>query len=199
MKTNRVSKLLFRGTIGIVLTMVLAACGAGSPGKSDPTPTATSESSGIVNVTVSVTVDASQRPTGSLDGLVQNLSVNGCRVTIPLDWVSVGDGSGTTASGARFTLYGGAIANDAAWENAITLVADQANRQGATSLTRGGDWIYAILNRDRGFTYRVRFDDRYCDFSVLGVRSIPETERATWDPVSASLKIAPADELTPES
>lgn len=202
MTTNRAIGMLLRAMTAIVLIVSLAGCGIGSPGKDDdPAPTATTaaQQPGTINVTVTVTVDASQRPGGSLSGLVQNLSVNGCRVTIPLEWVSVGDGSGTTASGARFTLYGGPIASNQAWENAISLVADQANRQGAQSLTRGGDWIYAILSNDRGFTFRARFDDRYCDFSVLGVRAIPEAERDTWNAIAASLKVAPADEQTPES
>jgi hypothetical protein len=201
MKTHQARAILLRAMTAIVLIVALTACGFGSSDDDDPTPTATTSAQlpGSINVTVTVTVDASQRPGGSLDGLVQNLSVNGCRVTIPLDWVSVGDGGGTTASGARFTLYGGAIASNQAWENAVSLVADQANRQGAQSLTRGGDWIYAVLSNDRGFTFRARFDDRYCDFSVLGVRAIPETERGTWDAIAASLKVAPADEQTPES
>lgn len=185
--------------VALLLVGVLASCGAGSPSKKDPTPTPANsgQAPGVINVTVTVTVDASQKPSGSLSGLTQHLSINGCRVTIPIDWVSVGDGSGTTASGARFTLYGGPISGNPAWETAITLVADQANRQGASSLTRGGDWIYAKLSRDRGFTYRARFDNRYCDVSVLGVNGIPEAERATWDAIAASLKVAPPDELTP--
>jgi hypothetical protein len=201
MKINRARAMLLRAMTAFVLTVALTACGIGASGGDDPTPTATTSPKlpGSINVTVEVTSDASQRPSGSLDGLVQNLSVNGCRVTIPLEWVSVGDGSGTTASGARFTLYGGAISSDQAWENAVSLVADQANRQGASSLTRGDDWIYAILSNDRGFTFRARFDDRYCDFSVLGVRAVPEAERHTWNAVAASLKVAPADEQTPES
>ena len=76
---------------------------------------------------------------------------------------------------------------------------NQANRKGAISVTRGGDWVMAVHSGDRGFTYRVRIDNDYCDFSVSSVKPIPEAERDTWNAIAGSVKQAPAGDGTPES
>ena len=194
--TRRVSnlrRLLFIPLLAITLT----ACGIGSPGD-DPTPTPVATlAPGVTATAVNVTIG--DRPSGSLSGLTQTLNLSGCRVTIPLEWISEGDGTGVTPSNAKFTIYGGKIADNAAWENAVQLVVNQANRKGAISVTRGGDWVMAIHSGDRGFTYRVRIDNGYCDFSVSSVKPIPEAERDMWNAVAGSVKQAPAGEGTPES
>ena len=152
--TRRVSelrRLLFVPLLAIALT----ACGIGSPGGDDPTPTPLATlAPGVTPTTVNVTIG--DRPSGSLSGLTQTLNLSGCRVTIPLEWISEGDGTGVTPSNAKFKIYGGKIADNPAWENAVQLVVDQANRKGATSVTRGGDWVMAVHSGERGFTYRVR-------------------------------------------
>lgn len=180
--------------VGLLAISILTACGGGS---SSPTPTPVV--SGQPTPTSGIEIARGERPSGSFSGLTQRLSLNGCRVVIPLDWVSVGDGTGTTRSGARFTVNGGRIASDAAWENAVNLVATQATRRGVAELTRGDDWVYAVLTRDRGFTFRARFGDRYCDVSVLGVTAAPADERNVWSAVAGSLSAAPPAEQTPEA
>jgi hypothetical protein len=187
----------FRALIAIPLLLLLSACG----GSDDPDPTPTPAVSGNVTATADsgIPIVPGERPGGSLSGLTQRLSLNGCRVTIPLDWVSEGDGTGTTRGGAHFTLYGGPIASDQAWTNAVQLVAQQATRRGVDSLTGGDDWVMALLSGDRGFTFRARFENRYCDISVSGIGAIPESERAIWNGVIGSLTVAPPDEQTPET
>jgi hypothetical protein len=197
MMTANATTKVFRALIAIPLLLLLSACG----GSDDPDPTPTPAVSGNVTATASsgIPIEPGERPGGSLSGLTQRLSLNGCRVTIPLDWVSEGDGTGTTRSGAHFTLYGGPIASDQAWTNAVQLVAQQATRRGVDSLTGGDDWVLALLSGDRGFTFRARFEHRYCDFSVSGIGAIPESERAIWNGVIGSLTVAPSDEQTPET
>jgi hypothetical protein len=198
MMTTNATPKLFRALIAIPLILVLAACG----GSDDPDPTPTAAVSGNVTATstaAGITIEPGERPSGSISGLTQRLSLNGCRVTIPLDWVSEGDGTGSTRSGAHFTLYGGPIGSDQAWENAVLLVANQVTRRGVDSLTRGDDWVMAVLSGDRGFTFRARYEDRYCDFSVSGIRAIPESERNAWGGIIGSLTVAPPEEQTPAS
>jgi hypothetical protein len=193
MTANATSKML-RALIAIPLLLVLAACG----GDDDPDPTPTPETSGVTaTTTVGIAIEPGERPTGSISGLTQRLSLNGCRVTIPLDWVSEGDGTGTTRTGARFTLYGGPIAADQAWQNAVQLVAQQATRRGVDRLIGGDDWVMAVLSNDRGFTFRARFENRYCDISVSGISAIPQSERDTWNGIIGSLTVAPPEEQTP--
>jgi len=198
MMTMRCVSSLRRFLFVPLLAVLLAGCGFGSPGDDPPTPTPVATlAPGMTPTSVNVTIG--DRPSGSLSGLTQRLNLNGCRVTIPLEWISEGDGTGYTPSNARFTIYGGSIADNAAWERAVQLVVDQANRKGATSVTRGGDWVMAIHSGDRGFTYRVRINDGtgYCDFSVSSVKAIPETERDAWNAIAGSVKAAPPDEGTP--
>lgn len=179
-----------------ILALILAACGAGAPGGNSATPTPTlapGETPPPVNV------GTGDRPGGSLSGLTQTLNLNGCRVTIPLEWISEGDGTGYTPANARFTIYGGPIADDADWEKAVQLVVDQANRKGATRINRGGDWVMAISSGDRGFTYRVRVNDghAYCDFSVSNPGAIPDKERDSWNAIAGSVRYSPTSEGTP--
>lgn len=196
MTTTATAKVL-RTLIAIPLILILAACGGSDD--SDPTPTAAVSGQVTATAGSGIVIEPGERPSGSISGLTQRLSLNGCRVTIPLDWVSLGDGTGTTRSGAHFTLYGGPIASDQAWENAVQLVANQATRRGIESLTRGDDWVMAVLTGDRGFTFRARYENRYCDISVSGIQAIPESERETWNGVIGSLTVAPVEEQTPAS
>lgn len=193
MTANATGNVL-RALIAIPLLLLLSACG----GDDDPDPTPTPVVSGVTATTTSgIAIEPGERPNGSISGLTQRLSLNGCRVTIPLDWFSQGDGTGTTRSGARFTLYGGTIASDQAWQSAVQLVAQQATRRGVDRLFGGDDWVMAVLSGDRGFTFRARFEDRYCDFSVSGISAIPQSERDTWNGVIGSLTLAPPAEQTP--
>ena len=199
MMTANANGKRFRALIAIPLLLLLAACGGSDDPDPDPTPTQAVSGNVTATTDAGIPIEPGERPDGTLSGLTQRLSLNGCRVTIPLDWVSEGDGTGTTRSGAHFTLYGGPIASDQAWTNAVNLVVTQAARRGIESLTGGDDWVMAVLSGDRGFTFRARFDDRYCDFSVSGIGAIPESERDTWNGVIGSLTVAPPEERTPDA
>jgi len=168
------------------LVFVLAACGGDSD---DPTPTPVE----LTPTPGGIDIPTGERPDGDFSVLTQRLLIENCRVTVPLDWTSFGTGTGETSSRARFTINGGSIASDDAWEEAVQLVASQAMRQGVESLTRGDDWVYAVQSGNRGFTFRARFDNQFCDVAVQGTDAIPETERATWPAVIGSVEAEPLE------
>ena len=172
--------------LALLLVVTLTACGGGGD---DPTPTA--ESAQMTPTPGGIDIPFGDRPTGSFSDLTQNLLFDSCRVTLPLGWTSFGDNTGVTPSGANFTINGGSIASDAAWERAVQLVASQATRRGAGNMVRGDDWVYAENAGNRGFTYRVRFDDRFCDVAVLGASAAPEAERAVWPAIISSVSLNP--------
>jgi hypothetical protein len=111
-----------------------------------------------------------------------------CQATVPDDWADSGAGSGTTASGARYAVFGNIIRTDDAWNQAVKLVKDAAAKTEGANVTEGDNFVRVDYPDDKGFEYRGRFDDRYCDFSVTSsVRPIPEEERAFWDAIIASM------------
>ncbi len=115
-----------------------------------------------------------------------------CRVTVPSGWVDDGTGSGRTAGGHIFTLFGGRLTDAAAWDRAASLFRDQAASRRDATLTEGDGFLHVLYADGRGFAHRARFADRYCDIRVLGRGSGPiaSQEQATWEAVVASL--APA-------
>jgi hypothetical protein len=161
------------------LVLLLAACGGGD---GSSTPTATPGPDGVI--------DDAPRPDGGFNVLTQVIALNGCRVTFPMSWISYGDGYGESPSGARFAITSGQAGTDASWDAAVKLVVDQAARQNAT-VERGHDFVLETRPDDRGFTYRTRVDNRYCDVSVTSQRAIPEGERDQWEPIMASVQGAP--------
>lgn len=121
----------------------------------------------------------------------QTVSDGICRATIPDDWVDNGAGSGTTPSGARYTLFGGLLTTQDGWKEAVQLVKDRAGSQDGAKVSEGNDFVRVDFKGNRGFEYRTRVNDRYCDFTVANTAiPIPETERASWDAIIASLALA---------
>lgn len=173
----------------LILVTTLAACGGGDD---DPTPT--SEAAQTTPTPGGIDIARGDSPAGNFSELTQNLLFDRCRVTIPLTWTSFGDGTGVTPSGANFTINGGGISSDDAWERAVQLVASQAMRRGAGDMLRGDDWVYVETAGNRGFTYRVRFDNRFCDVAVLGTRAAPTSETSVWPAIVDSVEPDPVDE-----
>jgi hypothetical protein len=170
-----------------ILIITLTACG-GDSASPTPTPVPTVQ---VTPPAGGIEIPYGERPSGSFSGLTQRLALSGCRVIIPLEWTSFGDNTGVTPSRANFTINGGSIASDLAWERAVQLVASQAMRRGAETLVRGDDWVYAELQGNRGFTYRVRFADRFCDVALLGTTAVPAAEKALWPAIISSVEPEP--------
>jgi hypothetical protein len=126
-------------------------------------------------------------------GMAQTISDGICRAQIPYTWVDNGTGRGTTASGARYVLFGGSIPDDAAWQQAVALVKQYAESQPDAQIQEGDGFIHVTFANDGGFEYRGHFGRVYCDISVTSRGgAIPEIERGDWEKIIASL--APADQ-----
>jgi hypothetical protein len=69
----------------------------------------------------------------------------------------------------------------------VQLLEDQAKKTADAVVTKTDDSVRIDLPANRGFEYRARFGNRYCDISVTASSEIPEDERATWDTLIASL------------
>ncbi|MCC6705637.1 MAG: hypothetical protein IT334_12215 [Thermomicrobiales bacterium] len=173
--------------MALFLIVTLAACGGGS---SSPTPTPQPQ---VTPTPGGIDIPRGERPSGSFSGLSQRLLFDRCRVTIPLTWTSFGNQTGVTPTGANFTINGGSIPTDVAWERAVQLVASQATRRGVGEMIRGDDWVYAKLANDRGFTYRVRFGDRFCDVAVLGTGPASGDEVSAWPAIINSIELEPSE------
>lgn len=150
------------------------AGGLTTPTKSAVTPLATTAAETVVPATLSAANGQS-----ITDGL--------CVATIPDGWVDDGTGNGSTASNARYSLFGGRLSGDAAWQTGVDLVKKQAQAKPGATINDGDNFVRVDLADGRGFEYRAHFTDRYCDFSVTATRAIPPEERAFWDAIIASL------------
>ncbi len=175
--------------LAILSIVTLVACGG-----QDDDPTPTPDGALMTPAPGGIAIPVGDPPSGEFSELTQNLLFDGCRVTLPLIWTSFGDGTGITPSGANFTINGGSIASDDAWERAVQLVASQAQRRGAGDMVRGDDWVYVETAGDRGFTYRVRFDNRFCDVAVLGTGAAPASEVSVWPAIVDSVAPDPIEE-----
>jgi hypothetical protein len=60
-------------------------------------------------------------------------------------------------------------------------------------MIRGEDWVYAELSDNRGFTFRARFGDRFCDVAVQGPVAIPQSERDAWPAIIGSVEPDPVE------
>jgi hypothetical protein len=165
---------------GTTPTAAVSATPRATPGTGATSPAATVKAGTTAPTTV-----------GATSGQV--ISDGICQASIPDDWVDDGTGHGTTSGGARYVLFGGRIASDDAWKQAVELVKKQAGSKEDAKVSEGDNFVRVDLADDRGFQYRGRFDDRYCDFSVTSPLSpIAEEERASWDAIIASLVPAAA-------
>lgn len=165
----------------ILIALTLAGCGIGggdTPPTSTPAPGAPAPAGD------------STRPSGEFSVLTQIIVLGGCKYILPMSWLSFGDGSGETPSGARLTFYGGNAPTDADWTRAVQLVVDQAASDGAT-ITQGADWVLATAPNGLGFTFRLRSEGRYCDLAVTSAAAIPADEREVWPAVIGGVVGAP--------
>ena len=172
--------------LALPLLVVLAGCGG--VGGGDKPPTSTPNAQGVVG-------DAT-RPSGNFAVLTQVIALDGCRVTLPMSWISFGDGAGEAPSGARFSIAGGNVPSLDDWNRAAQLVIDQGTGDGA-SVIQSDDFVLATNPGDTGFTFRFRTEWRYCDIAVTSLDAIPETEREVWPAIIGSLEGAPETIPTP--
>src|SRR5215212_6468936 len=151
----------------LVLTTALAGCITDDDNSATPTPTAAPTLTGATG----------QETT---DGI--------CKATVPINWAERGTGRGTTAEGGSYTLFGGKIADDEAWKQAVQLVLAQAANQPDAKITQEDDFVRIQYPNDTALDYRARFNVLYCDFKLTaGSRSLADDEKAGFEAAVASL------------
>lgn len=165
-----------RWSILLVLVLLVAACGGGDD---DPDPTAMPTGTAMVDAPA----DGAAFTGGSIvtDGI--------CQINIPDDWVDDGTGRGETATGDRWTLFGGTAATDIAWTSAKDLLKGQfASREGAT-VEETDTNVTITLADGRGLYVRERFESRYCEFGITSSGDESEEIIALWRSVANSLQV----------
>ncbi len=187
------SRRPFRSLLLVLLAgVILAGCssdddeGDDTPTPVPPTQGATALADQPTTVATSAT-SATAVPVTFASGSGQIVTDGICQATIPDDWADNGTGSGTTSSGARYSIFGNIIRTDDAWNQAVKLVKDAAAKTEGANVTEGDNFVRVDYPDDKGLEYRGRFADRYCDFSVTKSTAIPEEERAFWDAIIASM------------
>lgn len=189
--------------VASLLLPVLAACTTSDDEGEQETPVAltptiaVTPAAGTMVATASVsapqTLATEEVPPATLDpASAQVITDRVCQVRVPVDWVETGAGRGTTPSGARFEVFGNRLTSDSEWQAAVELLLNQVHARPGATVERDDTFIRVTYADHRGFVYRARFPDRYCDFSVTSLTGpIPATERAFWDAIIATL--APAE------
>jgi hypothetical protein len=160
----------------LLVVLVLAACG----GDGKESPTATAERDGTAVIGTAVTE-------GPLDISGSTATDGVCKVTIPDTWADDGTGQGATSQGDKWRVFGNRIADDAAWNAARDLLKAQMSSQPGAKITEDDRTITVELPNGRGYVHRERFNDRYCEISVMANRDEPEQVMATWLAVAATL------------
>lgn len=117
----------------------------------------------------------------------QAISDGVCLAVIPDGWVDDGTGRGTISGGGAFVLFGGRVTSDAAWEIAVNVVATPEAGRGVASEERTADSIRVVFADDRGFEFRKRFGNRYCDLTVTSTRPFSPEEQAIWPAITETL------------
>jgi hypothetical protein len=118
----------------------------------------------------------------------QTVSDGICRATVPIEWVDSGNGRGVTLSNGQYMVFGGQAANDAAWEQAVQLALDEAERHPDAAITQGDNFVRIAYPDDRGLIYRGRYSGVYCDFRISATsRALTDEEKAGFDAAVASL------------
>src|SRR5689334_11018695 len=144
------------GLVALILpALILGACGGG--GKKEPTATAVPGTSVAVDTAVTE---------GTLTSVGSSATDGLCQVTIPDTWVDDGTGRGATAQGDQWLVFGNKIASDEAWNSARDLLKSQMSGREGAEFKETDDSITVTLANGRGYVDRVRFNDRYCEFSV---------------------------------
>lgn len=172
--------------------LLLAACGSSGP--NDPTAEPESTTSGptarvitLPDGTPGAAPDGGPVPTG-VSGNGQLISDPFCQARIPAGWVGGGASPGTTAGGHTFSLFGGRLAGPESWERAVELLRGQTANRADAEISEGEGFIrVTFAGGAGGLIHRARFEDRYCDFRVQARGAISEAERASWEPIVASL------------
>lgn len=161
---------------GLTLILLLGACGGGDG--QEPTATARVEPTTSSDAPATLTVVPGQ---GSIatDGM--------CQVIIPDNWVDDGTGRGATAQGDRWSVFGNHIADDQGWTSAQDLLKSQLGDEVDAKISESDTAITVELPDGRGFVLRQRFEDRYCDFTVMAEQNRPEEVTAIWQGVAATL------------
>jgi hypothetical protein len=183
-------KLLSMAVLSIV---VLAGC-AGNDDEGDA-PTATADSAAAATetpgqeLTLNTPTVAASLPPATLSAENGNVITDAqCEALIPDGWVDDGTGQGTTTGGHSFVLFGGTVRSDADWAATVNLIATPSAGFTAASLETTEDSIHVIYADDRGFEFRKRFENRYCDFRVTSHGpAIAPDEQAYWDAVIQSM------------
>ena len=171
----------------MVLVLALAGCaGDDDEGETPTAPPGETPTQAAAGVTPTV---AGTLPPATLSAVNGSVITDGvCEGLIPAGWVDDGTGRGSTTGGHAFTLFGGQVRSDAEWEATIDLIATPAAGNGVESLDRTDDSIYVVYADGRGFEFRKRFGDRYCDFRVTErAGPIPPEEQVYWGAVIESL------------
>lgn len=161
--------------------VLLGACGG--DGKKEPTATAVPGTSVAVDTAVTE---------GTLASVGSSATDGVCQVTIPDTWVDDGTGRGVTAQGDNWLVFGNMIGSDEAWNSARDLLKSQMSGRAGAEIKETDDSITVTLANGRGYVDRVRFKDRYCEFSVMSTRDQPDTVTTTWHSVADTL--APYEE-----
>jgi hypothetical protein len=115
-----------------------------------------------------------------------------CNATVPIVWTDSGNGRGLTAANGRYQVFGGQAADDTAWQQAVQLALDQAERHPDSQITQGDDFVRVTYPDDTGLVYRGRYEGIYCDFSVTPAtgRALTDEEKAGYEAAVASLASA---------
>ncbi len=160
-----------------LLSLTLAGCSLSGKDGAPPTPMPTVAPTSVATA-AGLNAAASQTIT---DGI--------CTALVPDAWVDLGNGRGTSPSGARFTLFGNKLVGDNAWAAAAGIVATIA-ANGAGKLDQSAD--AASFARADGSSYEIRrrLADRYCDFSVTSGLAATAEERAVWPAIGATMAAA---------
>jgi len=180
-------------TMAIFSIVVLAGC-AGDDDEGE-TPTATAATAAAATETPGQGLTLNTPPTTGTVAPATLSAANGnvitdfqCEALIPDGWVDDGTGQGTTTGGHGFVLFGGTVRSDADWDATVNLIATPSAGFTVESLERTEDSVYVVYADDRGFEFRKRFGNRYCDFRVTSRgRAIAPDEQAYWDAVMQSL------------
>ena len=160
----------------LVLALILSACGGDD--KSEPTATPSLEPTAVIDTPATQTVATGVGSTAT-DGI--------CQLTIPDSWVDDGTGRGATAQGDRWSVFGNTIADDEAWTAARDLLKSQMSGRDGAEITEADSTITVVLPNGRGYVVRERFDDRYCEFSVMASQDRAEDITGVWLDVAETL------------